>query len=65
MLLLSYAKVVHITEKQVISRRGKNENVFEMSKNEWMRVQRVQNYCFSSSNMQIYDVPVAVVVMVA
>ena len=30
-----------------------------------MHVQSVQNYCFSSSNMQICDVLVAVVVVVA
>ena len=29
-----YAHVVHSTARQVISRRGKNENVGEMSKNE-------------------------------
>ena len=32
--LSSYAHVVHTTAKQVISRRGKNEKVCEMSKNE-------------------------------
>ena len=32
--LSSYAHVVHTTAKQVISRRGKNENVCEMYKNE-------------------------------
>ena len=32
--LSSYAHVVHTTEKQVISRRRKNENVYKMSKNE-------------------------------
>ena len=31
--LSSYAHVVHITLKQVISRRGKNENVFKIMKN--------------------------------
>ena len=30
--LSSYAQVVHATAKQVIFRRGKNENVFKMSK---------------------------------
>ena len=33
-LLSSYARVVHTTAKQVISRRRKNENVFKMSKDE-------------------------------
>ena len=28
-----------------------------------MHVQSVQNYCFSSSNMQIYDVLAAIVVV--
>ena len=32
--LSSYAQVVHTTAKQVISRRGKNENSCEMSKTE-------------------------------
>ena len=32
--LSSYARVVHTTAKQVISRRRKNENVYKMSKNE-------------------------------
>ena len=32
--LSSYAHVVHTTAKQVISRRRKNENVFQMSKDE-------------------------------
>ena len=30
----SYTHVVHTTAKQIISRRGKDENVYEMSKNE-------------------------------
>ena len=30
----SYARVVHTTAKEVISRHGKNENVCEMYKNE-------------------------------
>ena len=55
--LWSYAQVVHTTAKQVISRRGKNENVCEMSK---MYVQGVQNYCFLLSNMQMCDVLVSV-----
>ena len=33
-ILSSYADVVHTTVKQVISRRGKNQNVNELSKNE-------------------------------
>ena len=32
--LWSYAQVVHTTTKQIISRRGKNENVCEMFKND-------------------------------
>ena len=30
----TYARIVHTTKKQVISRRRKNENVFKMSKDE-------------------------------
>ena len=52
-------------QEQVISCRVKNENVCEMSKNEKMHVQRVQNYCFSLSNMQICHVLVAIGFMVA
>ena len=55
------AHVVHTTAKQVVSRRGKNENVCQMSKVKKLHVQSVQNYCFSLSNMQIYEVLVAVV----
>jgi len=58
-----HAHVVHTAAKQVIWRRGKNEKVCEMSKNEKMDVQSVQNYCFSLSNMQNCDVLVAVVVV--
>ena len=63
--LSSYAHVVHTTAIHVISRRRKNENVFKMSKNEKLHVQSVQNYCFLLSNMQIIDILVAVVGVVA
>ena len=43
----------------------KNDNVFEMSKNEKIHVQSMQKYCFSLSDMQICGVFVAVVVVVA
>ena len=58
--LSSYVHVVHTTAKQVIPRRGKNEDVCEMNKNEKMYTQGVQSNCFSLSNMQICDVLVAV-----
>ena len=57
-----YAHVVHTTAKKVISRHRKNENVFKISKDEKMHVQK---YCFSLSNMQIFEVFAAVVVVVA
>ena len=38
----SYAHVVHTTAKQVISRRGKNENICKMSKNESARAKRAK-----------------------
>ena len=47
------------------SRLWKNENVFQMSKDEKMHVQSVQKYCFSLSKMQICVVFVAVVVVIA
>ena len=40
--LSSYAHVVHTTVKQVISRRGKSENVCEMYKNENTRAKRAE-----------------------
>ena len=40
--LSSYAHVVHTTAKQVISRRTKNEKVFEMSKMKNTRAKPVQ-----------------------
>ena len=50
--LSSYAQVVHTTTKQITSRRGKNENVCEMFKNESARAKRAK-VLFSLSNMQI------------
>ena len=47
--LLPYVHVVHTTAKQVISRRGKNENVCEMSKNEKRRCKA----CKTVSHYQI------------
>ena len=40
--LSSYAHVVHITAKQVISRRRKNENIFQMPKDENARAKRAK-----------------------
>ena len=44
--LSSYALVVHITAKQVISRRRKNENVYEMSKDEICTCKACKNTVF-------------------
>ena len=63
--LSSYVHVVQTTAKQVISRRRRNENVHQNVKRWKMHVQSVQKYCFSLSNMQIFGVFVAVVVVVA
>ena len=51
--------------KQVISRRGKNERDLEMCKNEKQKKARAKRakFLFSSLNMQIRDVLVAVVIM--
>ena len=62
--LSSYAHVVHTTAIHVISRRRKRERLQNVQK--WkMHVQSVQNYCFLLSNMQIIDILVAVVDVVA
>ena len=58
--LSSYAHVVHATAKHVISRRGKNENVCEMSKDQICTCKACKKCCFSLSNMQICGVFVAV-----
>ena len=44
--LSSYAHVVHTTAKQVISRRRKNENVYNMSKNEKCTCKACKNTVF-------------------
>ena len=44
--LSSYAHVVHATEKQVISRLRKNENVFKMSKDEKCTCKACKNIVF-------------------
>ena len=44
--LSSYAHVVHSAAKQVISRRGKNENVYKMSKNEKCTCKACKNTVF-------------------
>ena len=44
--LSSYAHVVHTTEKQVISRHRKNENVFKMSKEEKCTCKACKNTVF-------------------
>ena len=60
-----YAHVLHTTAKMVISRPGKNENVFKLSKDEICTCKACKKYCFFLlSNMQIFGVFVAVVVVV-
>ena len=44
--LSSYARVVHTTAKQVISRRRKNENVFKMSKKDKCTCKACKNTIF-------------------
>ena len=44
--LSSYAHVVHTSEKKVISRRRKNENVFTMSKDEKCTCKACKNTVF-------------------
>ena len=63
--LSSYAHVVHTPAKLVILRRRKNENVYKMSKNEKCTCKACKNTVFPLSNMQICEVFVAVVVVVA
>ena len=46
--LSSYAHVVHTTEKKVISRHRKNENVFKMSKDEKCTCKACKNIVFHS-----------------
>ena len=41
-----YAHVVHTTAKLVISRPGKNENVFKLSKDEICTCKACKKYCF-------------------
>ena len=55
--LSSSGHFIHKSVKQVFSRREKNENDCE-NVQKW-------NCCFSMLNMQIYDVIVALVVVVA
>ena len=45
--LSSFAHVVHATAKQVISLRGKNENVFKMSKDENCTCKACKNTVFN------------------
>ena len=47
-ILSSYAHVVHTTAKQVISRRGKNKNVYKMTKNEKCMCKACKNTVFHS-----------------
>ena len=63
--LSSFARIVHITAKQLISFHGQNENVCEMSKNRKMHMQSRQNHCLPFSHVRICGVLVAVIVMVA
>ena len=44
--LSSYSHVVHTTAKHVISRRGKNKNVFKMSKDEKCTCEACKNTVF-------------------
>ena len=55
--------MVHITSEQIILRRGENENICQMYKNEKKRVQREQIYCFSSLNMQICYILVLIMLL--
>ena len=60
--LSSYGHVVHTTAKQVISRHGKNENVYEMCKNEkctckackiivfYCQIRKFETFLFPSSS---------------
>ena len=60
--LSSYGHVVHTTAKQVISRRGKNENVYEMCRNEkctckackiivfYCQIRKFETFLFPSSS---------------
>ena len=52
--------VVHTTAKQVISRRQKDENSYEMYKNEKCMCKACKTMVTSLSNMVICDVPVAI-----
>ena len=59
-------RVVHTTTKQLISRRGKNGNVYEMYTNEKCTCEACNTIVFHRLiNMQICDVHVAVVVLLA
>jgi len=65
--LSSYAHVIYTTEKQVISRRRKNENVFKMSKDEKCTCSRAKRakmlfFIVKYANLGFFD---AVVVVVA
>lgn len=53
------AHVVHTTTKQVITRRRKHENGYEVYENEKCTCKACKTTRFSSLNMQIYDVLVA------
>ena len=57
--LSSRVDVVHTTAKEVISRQGWTR--MDANAQKWiLQLQSVQNECFSSSNVQIFDVLVAV-----
>ena len=62
--LSSYARVVHTTAKQVISRRKKNENVFKMSKDEKCTFKAFKNTVFHYQICKFAGGFVAVVVVV-
>ena len=63
--LSSYAHVVHTTAKQVISRRRKNENVCEMSKDEKCTCKACKDTFFHCQICTFVGVFVVVVVVVA
>ena len=63
--LSSYGHVVHTTAKQLISRRGKNEKIYELCKNEKCTWKACKIVVFFTVKYAICDVVVAAVVVVA
>ena len=63
--LSSSTYAVHASTKQIISRRVKNENGYEMHENEYRTSKACKDCCFSLLNLQICGVHVAVVAVLA